>query len=218
MSKLFRQLVSAKEDIRGHFITFMPRDDGRYTKRELSYFDAYAVLVHAEIENYFEQCAIYAIDLADKYLRKDAYNRIVYCLGAFYARPPQEGQSILRVPDKDIWREKGGWAISQHRETVKSNNGIKTEDLCRMLIPIGIDVRMMDQVLLVELDQFGAVRGLTAHTSMRTRRGIIVDPFVRQAEIERLFVLLEAFDNLFESFIQRHDVAKRNSKKRGRRT
>ena len=214
MTKFFRQLVTAKEDIRSHFLTFAPRVNGRYTRRELSQLDAFAVLVHAEIEAYFEDCANHAIDVADKFLRKDAYNRIIYSLGAFYARAAQEGSSILKVPDKDIWRERGGWAVSAHRQAVKSNNGIKTDDLCRMLIPIGVDVREVDQVLLLELDQFGSVRGLTAHASLRSRRRTVVDPFVRQGEIENLFELLKTFDDLFKSFIGRQAPVKRRARKR----
>ena len=165
MTKFFVQLGRAERDIKGHFMTFRPRKSGNYTKRELSHFDAYTVLVHAEIETYFESCANRAIDIAEAFLKQDTYNRILYSLGAFYARLPDDGESLLKVPaERYLERERWRRSISLHRDVVKGNNGIKIDNLCRMLIPIGLDVRNIDGVLLVELDQFGAIRGSMAHS------------------------------------------------------
>jgi len=214
MTKFFTQFLVAEKAIKSHFLTFNQRPDANYSRKELSQVDAYAVLVHAEMESYFESCADHAIDLADKHLKNDKYNRIIYSLGTFYAREPQEGQSILKVPQKDIWREKGGWALAQHRGVVKANNGIKIEDLCRIFIPLGLDVREIDQVLLVELDQFGALRGSTAHSSLRVRRGVMSDPFLREGEIKRLIGLLQTFDELFSKFVDQQGGRRRNKRKR----
>ena len=212
MTTFFKQLQRSNEQIRRHFITFERRPTGRYSEKEFSQFDAYALLVHAEFEAYFEACTNEAVDIAEKRLMKNSYNRIIYSLGSFYVREAQEGQSIKKVPQGDIWTEKGRWAIKQHRDVVKSNNGIKTEDICRMLIPIGVDVRTIDSVLLVELNQFGSSRGATAHSSLKARRGTIIDPFVREAEIQRLITLLKTFDVLFDKFMKRENPKRRRKK------
>jgi hypothetical protein len=47
-----------------------------------------------------------------------------------------------------------------------------------MQIPIGLDVRTIDEVLLIELNQFGTARGAMAHSSLRSRRGVLIDPFL----------------------------------------
>jgi hypothetical protein len=160
------------------------------------------ILVHAEFEAYFEECASHALDIAEKAIGKDIYNRIVYSLGAFYGGEPGDGESTSRVPTKDIWRQKGGKGIATHRELIKGNHGVRTENLCKMLIPLGLDVRQIDSVLLPELDQFGQSRGSTAHSSLKTRRGTIVDPFVREKEVVKLIALLQSLDELFGKFVK----------------
>jgi hypothetical protein len=129
MTKYFNHLIAAETHINLHFIDFVSRPSANYTRQELSHFDAYAVLLHAEFEAYFESLANAAVDLAERRLRADRYNRIIYCLGAFYARATDEGESVQKVPSKDIWREKAGRAIKEHRRIITSNNGIKTSDI-----------------------------------------------------------------------------------------
>lgn len=202
MTKFLDQLRRAERDINGHFLDFKQRPKGNYTRRELSKFDAYTVLVHAEMESYFEACATRAVDLAEQALRKDAYNRILYSLSAFYATPPEDGESVTKVPEKDIWRQKGGRSIKAHRDTIRQNHGIKLENICRMLIPVGLDVRKIAPVLLIELEQFGSIRGSTAHSSLKVRRGTVVDPFIKAGEVQKLVALLAVFDGDFHEFIQ----------------
>lgn len=203
-TQYYRRLTSMEREVGRHFLSYPQRTDSNYSKHELICCDAYVVFVHAEIESYLENCATRALDLAKKAMDSDRYNRILFSLVGHYRREVQAGESIERKPDKDIWRERGGSAISRHQDTIKANHGIRQENIFKLLSPVGFDVRTIDDVLLLELDQLGEHRGSTAHVSLRERRSAVIDPFVRRKQVTELMGLLQGLDSDISSYLRQH--------------
>jgi len=62
-----------------------------------------------------------------------------------------------------------------------NNHGIKEDNVCRLLFPIGIEYKQLDVVWLTNLESFGALRGSLAHSSIKT-----LQPIEPKAEFDKV--------------------------------
>jgi hypothetical protein len=86
-------------------------------------------------------------------------------------------------------------AVNQYREIVKENNGIKTSDLKRLIMPVGIALSDLDQTWLNSMNSFGGQRGFVAHTS---RLGVKnpPDPKTEKDTVDNLLKGLKDLDDI----------------------
>jgi hypothetical protein len=61
-------------------------------------------------------------------------------------------------------------ATQAYNKMLSDNNGIKEENVLRILLPLGIEAGDIDSVWLSAIHDFGKKRGETAHTSIRTQQ------------------------------------------------
>ena len=63
-------------------------------------------------------------------------------------------------------------AVNYYMSSIDQNHGIREENLCKILFPIGIEPDGLDNVWLTTMDSFGLSRGTVAHTSVKTQQPI----------------------------------------------
>lgn len=135
---------------------------------------AYVLLVHAEIESYFEGIAR---DIAVKAVTIWKNNKITSI--TLVSLVVYSGSSFKKVPteiidltgkDNDSIDNRIDSAMKSFMGYLKDHNhGIKEENLLRLLLPIGVQSNDIDPAWLAEIDQFGKQRGGIAHqSSMKT--------------------------------------------------
>lgn len=180
--------------------TILPpeRIDGNYTDREIDLVKSYLLLVHAEIEAYFEDIARDKITAALK--SWVANRRLSSCLKAVLAYPGNElDYSTARQEDSYNIEFRLNRAVNHFQSLLRKNNGIKRIDLLKILIPIGVELVDIDDLWLNTMESFGSLRGRLAHNSHQT----ITIQFDRNTEKDRVNRLIMPEIERLDVFIKR---------------
>ncbi len=125
------------------------------------------MLVHAEIEHFFEERAL---DIADRAFlllktRSRPSRPIIHLLSNVIGE--QQGlPSKLGTPTTAL--SVTGKALAQYKHSIARNNGIRIPNILQILLPIGILESEIDAAWLSTTDGFGAKRGTTAHSASIT--------------------------------------------------
>jgi len=83
-------------------------------------------------------------------------------------------------------------ANTQFHIKVRENHGIKEENLKTLLIPIGFDMTQLDPSLLIEMENFGRIRGENAHQSGKVVA--LLDPKTEYDRVDGIYALLRPLD------------------------
>ena len=158
-SALYRKLIQRITELeRAYLPLFKP--SGKYTKKEKDDIRAFSILVHAELESYFETIGNDKVQLAlRKWLANQNYNsRVLLSLCCFAERNKNtEKRESVELKLRNI--------VGQYINSVKKNNGIKDENIKKLLLPLGVREDELNPTLLNTLSSFGATRGSFAHSS-----------------------------------------------------
>ncbi len=163
-SKRFKSLTKRLATLRSRFLPHHFSATGVYTDYALDKARAFRVLAHAEIEHYFEE---EVTEIADKAFslwknQQKSSGPLVHLVcnmtGESNGLPKKIGTATTATSIT-------GKAVAQYKFTIRSNHGIKSENILQLLLPIGISEAELDQVWLNTMDGFGVKRGQSAHTS-----------------------------------------------------
>lgn len=173
----------------------------RLSMRALSY----RILCHAEIESYLEDRVIEIALTADKSWKERGHicNSIL-CLLAFSEANLDKLPQTLKPPPN---RKQADWEnlIRPHKRLSgsvtkfinkirNSNNGIKEQNIIEMILPIGFDPDLIDELLLADLNDFGTKRGSAAHTSVLGHVTVGINPNDERKQVERIISGLASID------------------------
>lgn len=153
---------------------------GNYTKIQQDLIRSYVLLVHAEIEAYFE-------DVAKEKVRKalaswTASRKKSSCLKAVLAYSGNElSYETTRKVDSNNIAFRLNKAVNHFISLIQKNHGIKEHNLLAILIPLGIEINDIDPVWLSTMESFGTLRGAIAHNS--TSVHTLID---RNTEVNRI--------------------------------
>ncbi|MDB4924273.1 HEPN domain-containing protein [Mucilaginibacter sp.] len=181
-TRRFQQLKNRLAELESHFLPPI-KVSGNYTKKELDNTRAFCVLTHAEIEAFFEDVAIFKTDTAIKSWvnsGKKKINLIVFHLATYCDKAPAT-KSVTPINLVHI-------SHSNYQRSIRSNNGIKQNNLDLLFGKIGYEV---DTTLASTLDSFGVQRGEIAHTSIKTHQPL--DPQSEKNRITLIITGLQAF-------------------------
>ena len=118
----------------------------------------FILLCHAEFEDYFESIALGLLKEAEE---KWDNNRIAnYNLASLFIYHE-------KINTSDVNTTKAKKIISDYRQMVKDNHGIKEHNIKQLFEPLGYKMDGFDATFLSTLSSFGAMRGETAHTSAK---------------------------------------------------
>jgi hypothetical protein len=182
-SKRFRELERNINKI-GNFFLPKIKVTGEYSEKEINSVRGYRLLVHAEIESYFE-------DVAENLAKKTLTNwektknpsHVVSSILAFM-NSKESKQDIPETFDdlqRSFIEDRVTTSIASYISILKQNNGIKQKDLLKILLPLGIAITEIDSTWLTEMDSFGKERGDVAHKSIGAQ--IPLDPASEQQKI-----------------------------------
>lgn len=149
-----------------------PRISGNYTKKESDLIRSYVLLVHAEIEFYFENIAK---DKAQKSLAKwMSSRRKSNCLLAIMAFCSSEIKwDDIQNPNKEKLDFRINKVVRHYIDRLdKKNNGVKAKNIKNILLPMGIEEHEIDEAWLNTMNSFGATRGMIAHNTIRVQTQI----------------------------------------------
>jgi hypothetical protein len=154
-----------------HNILPAERLDGNYTNVERDLIKSYLLLVHAEIEAYFEDRAK---EKVNKALTKWSTNRQKSsCLKAVLAFSGNDisYDNVKKTDSNDI-EYRINRAVNHFLSLVNKNNGVKQNDIINLIIPIGIEMSELDNTWLNTMESFGSTRGNIAHNSIAVQTAL----------------------------------------------
>ncbi len=192
MTKYFKQLRSCITLLKSSFITntVLSYPTSNISQLRLRSF---RLLSHAEIEYYVESTMLDKIrEAKNNYFVKNRVSDILINLLAYSdVEFPKISTHLNEVNGSNDISFRINKAINAYEYTVKRNNGIKEENIIPLLLPLGIQYSMLDQVLFNNLSSFGKSRGDTAHQSSKVQ--VLINP---QDEINVINYLLEGLESL----------------------
>ena len=151
---------------------------------------AFRLLSHAEIEACLEDLSTSTLAKALKAYQGDGSARLpLLAVLAFYGRgklPSRKGD-----PQEDFDASLLQ-AITAHHRAVAKNNGLREHNVVTLMFPVGLLISDIDPVWLLQMDNFGQLRGATAHQSMRTQHP--PDPVDERATVTALLNGIGAID------------------------
>lgn len=128
---------------------------------------SFILLAHAVIEQYLEElCLEVARDARTIFVREGVITKaLVGLITSQVLAEKSSGKGSRRIgsdmaKNLDVFSRD---AFNSYTEVIKSNHGIKKDNLKSLFFPIGIDPLTVDLALANTLDAFGTTRGLIAH-------------------------------------------------------
>ncbi len=164
--KRLRRLVSRISELEDRYLPSTFSLTGRYSRRQRDDTKAFLLLVHAELESYFEdRVRKIAEKSADRYRRSGFCTPVLSRLILYYHA---FAQKKFEPVSQNVMQK----AMNLYLDRVQANNGIKEKDLLGLFLPLGISHQAMDTQLVTACNQLGQKRGEFAHASFKTHQQI----------------------------------------------
>ena len=170
---------------------------GLYNDETYEKVAAYTLLIHAEIEHYFEEVALSIAQTAFK--KWDANKTASRTLVALTAYDEKQFKSIPEsTNDKNNILEDLEFRIKHSFHAYVAyvrakNHGIKERNILALFLPIGLMIDDFDNNLLIALDNFGTSRGSIAHSTKAKQQ---ITPPDAEATVQLIQNYMAAFDNM----------------------
>ena len=152
---------------------YLPRKqpEGKYSEAEHDGTAAFLLLVHAEIEWFIERRCLAVVDLAVSEWKLDVIPRsTILGLAAFAHKGGLTGIPKTIGAQKPALHNVIIGAKRNYSDVVDNNNGVKEEDLLKLLLPIGIKEAQLDSSFLEKMTELGTWRGNQAHKGVGARK------------------------------------------------
>jgi hypothetical protein len=86
--------------------------------------------------------------------------------------------------------------VATQKREVRKNHGIKRNNFGQLFVPLGLDMSIVPEPLLIQLDGLGERRGDLIHTTESLSLAHIRDPFSDEAsDVMQLLNELQGFDS-----------------------
>lgn len=167
-SQHFTDLVAAFNLLKSTYIS-TSNSSGIPHPKEQELARAFVMLMHAEIEFYFESMSAELITLATSEFAAGRIGVASLGLIALTGLPPLNGGEQLVPNSKAAARKvaeqiyRGGERL---RKVIEGNNGMRQKYLAPLFVPLGLTQEAIDPVWIVDIDSFADKRGAFAHKSM----------------------------------------------------
>ena len=173
-SPRYAYLIGRLAELRKRLLPKVFSPTGSYYVQQYDKVRAYRLLAHAEVESYLEDRAReVAMSAYNKWQINHRPRSVLISLLAFHLQ--QDGLSAQKMKEvlagaRQHTDDSVKSANQAYNKMLSDNNGIKEENILRILLPLGIEATDIDSVWLTTIHDFGKQRGETAHTSIRTQQ------------------------------------------------
>lgn len=179
--KRLQRLLTRLDNLEGHFLPASFSLTGRYTRRQRDHIKAFLLLIHAELESYFEDRARKLVANAHaRYQSKGVCTPLLSRLLVYHCAAKDELSPVS--PNS------ASKAVNYYLDHLEKNHGIKERNLLTIFLPLGIGHAELDAQLIAACNQLAQKRGQFAHASFKTHQQ--VDPKAERDNI-RLNILPE---------------------------
>nr|WP_321352973.1 HEPN domain-containing protein [uncultured Methanoregula sp.] len=193
-SKRFQELEKSINYLTG-FLLPSQKPSADYSLEELIRMRSHRILIHAEIESYFEDIAVDKIrTAAAEYKMTKKTGPVLAALFACSQR-----QTPVKLPDthnknRNFFENRLDEESTIFHNMVKNNHGIHQNNILQLLLSIGVCETEIDQTLLIDLDQLGTQRGEFAHTSISNKTKQKFDPSIERNRIKLWIPVIQKID------------------------
>lgn len=160
---------------------------GNYSSKEQDDLRSYLLLVHAEIESYFEEVTENKVKAA---FRNWKLNRtkssVLLALVSFCEHA---------ITEQDL-EDRINKALSSYIHKIKKNNGIKEKNILEILLPVGIEYGAIDTAWLSTMTSFGTNRGEVAHSTAAVQQPL--DPVTLKGTVTLILTEIKKIDEEFK--------------------
>ena len=167
---------------------------------------SFRLLMHAELEGYFERKASRALAELQAEFDKDKVRTRDFAalVSLFLFAVPADASSgsqgskshpePMWTPDgKGEFKNSAQRALGQAREFIKTNNGIKEASVYVLSALQGHFPDELDDVLVTTLNEFGKLRGDVAHDSWKHNTRTFQSAEIEKKQVETILSLVETF-------------------------
>jgi hypothetical protein len=174
--KRLKRLLTRLDKLEAHLLPDTLSLTGRYTERQRDHTKAFLLLVHAELESYFEDRARNLATKAEaSYQLKGICTPVLSRLLVYHHAAKDElGPASSNAVSK---------AINYYFDHLDKNHGIKEKNLLTIFLPLGISHGELDAQLVAACNQLAQKRGQFAHASFKTHQQ--VDPKTERDNIRK---------------------------------
>lgn len=159
------------------------KSSGNYSKKEQDNLRAYLLLVHAEIESFFEEIAEEKAKKAFKNWKSNrTKSNILLSLVSFCSIEKNENSIECRVNK----------SLTTYINSLKKNNGIKDNNILNILLPIGYEFQNIDTTWLNTISSFGSSRGEVAHKASKVQQPL--DPATLKSTVTYVLSEMKTID------------------------
>lgn len=156
---------------------------GNYTSKQQDDLRAYLLLVHAEIEAYFEKISEDKVKAAFKaWELKRTKSNVLLALVSFCDEPLVDKELTLKVNQ----------ALTLYIKKLRNNHGIKEKNLLEILLPVGIEYNSIDTTWLHTMTSFGVNRGEVAHSTASVQQPL--DPVILKNSVTLILTEIKNID------------------------
>ncbi|HTK59411.1 MAG TPA: hypothetical protein VL336_10575 [Sphingomicrobium sp.] len=158
---------------------------------------SYRLLCHAEIESYLEDRATEVSALiGSAWKRRRHVSYPTLCMIGFSGLRMDAPPETFQAPVKQIKIDDRLSASlgNYYYYVTKQNNGITEKSLVKILLPLGIDVNIIDPLVVTEFNNFATLRGNAAHQSTAGHVQAGVSPHDEHTTVSRLIKNLKIID------------------------
>jgi hypothetical protein len=172
--KRLQRLLTRIEKLKAHFLPATFSLTGRYNQRQRDHTKAFLLLVHAELESYFEDRARRLIENAQaRYQRSGMCTPVLSRVLVYH--------NAIKDDLGPVSTRAVGKAVNYYLGHLDKNHGIKEEHLLTIFLPLGIGHAALNAQLVTACNQLSQKRGQFAHASFKTHQQ--VDP---KSELENI--------------------------------
>lgn len=185
-SKLFGDLKRRIDYLSAQYLP-APNPTGNYTRKQKDAIRTFLLLSHAELEYYFEESSRSVAKRAlDRWLVDHNYkSRVLLYLASFL-------DHTEKIKQAERSEDKIKAIVGYYFVQINGNNGIKRDNILKLLCPLGLDQNQIDNSWLNTLDGYGSSRGVVAHTSAMVQS--LKDPTDIKDDITRIIRELSTLD------------------------
>ncbi len=202
-TKHYSLLIKRNKELKKALLPQKHSPTGNYKKSTYERVLGYKLLIHAELEYYFEEVVKSIItNVKDKWDNQhEATPTLIalmaYCTKDFVSIPEHTTDQHVNV---DLNKRVNTAYTEHHRYISASNHGIKEKNILALFLPVGITIDEIDNNLLIALDSFGSERGAIAH---QTKAKQCITPDDVEASVNNILSLLSPFD---EKLVNDYDI------------
>ncbi len=172
----YHALCKRIAELRIHLLPAAFDPTGSYPPAELDKTRAFVALVHAEIEAFIEErCLFLARESVSYWLKNRSPNAVVFSLFAIcytgWIELDDKPDSLPPLSKEHDVEKRLVTALKQYEKVVGDNNGIKDQNLKRLLVPLSVRIKdELDEDWITSMSNFGGDRGKIVHMTWKANQ------------------------------------------------